>query len=125
MIELEIADVCRDGGSIAIDLMSDGQRTSILLEVAYNASTELIYDHLHVGEQIQNRCDSETIVAKNSAQETSVVNMVTDWLKQNSTDIQRITAKTTYPKGGDQHLRNIYWCVQFLENVNCRGGNDA
>ncbi len=124
MIELETAGACRDGGSIAIDLIKNGRRTSILLEVAYNESRELIYDHLHVGEEVQNRCDPETIVTKNSEQEKSVMSMVTEWLNQNSTDAQRLTAKTTPPKGVDQHLYNIYWCVQFLEKASVRNGND-
>jgi hypothetical protein len=122
MVKLEIADVCRDGGSIAIDLInSQGRRTSILLEVSFDASGKAYYDHLHIGEEIQNSCNPRSIVGKDSEAEIDAINMVTEWLRNHATESQLIAAKSGYPKGGDQSAQNIYWCVQFLESVKTRG----
>ena len=75
MLELIGADICRDGGSIALDYRKeDGTLVSVLLEVnRYLDGETPTYGHLHIGREIQNRCDASTIVLKGSNEERALL----------------------------------------------------
>src|SRR5215468_10565591 len=74
MLQLLGADICRDG-SIAVEYRKeDGVLESVLLEVIGPAMGEpRRFGHLHVGSEIQNRCDASTIVRRGSEQERSLL----------------------------------------------------
>lgn len=70
MLELIGAGVLRDGGSISLDYRKNGDLVSVLLEVNRGDDTEpKSFGHLHVGREIQNRCDAATVVTKGSTVE--------------------------------------------------------
>lgn len=75
MLELIGADICRDGGSIAMEYRKkDGALVSVLLEVnRYLDGETPTYGHLHIGREIQNRCDASTIVTKGSNEEQTLL----------------------------------------------------
>lgn len=71
MLQLLGAGVIRDGGSISMEYRKeDGSLVSVLLEVNRTRDGEpRTFGHLHVGSDIQNRCDTSTIVQKGSGRE--------------------------------------------------------
>ena len=74
--ELLCCDVCRDGGSIAVDYRRpDGSYYSVSLEVVEipEPGEPRRFGHLHVGSTTQNQCDLATVVPKGSEAEASLM----------------------------------------------------
>ena len=83
-MELISADVCRDGGSLAVDFRrADGTLLSMLLEVLEipRPGEKRRFGHLHVGPTVQNACDPSTIVARGSAEEAELVAAFDQWAR--------------------------------------------
>ncbi len=91
MLQLLGAGIIRDGGSIAMEYRKkDGSLVSVLLEVnAYLDGETPTFGHLHVGSEIQSRCDASSIVAKGSAQEISLMNDVNELRRNAPPDARR------------------------------------
>ena len=82
-MELQSADIYRDGGSLTVDfLRSDGGPLSILLEVTRVPAPgeQRCFGHLHVGSEIQSACEPSSIVSKGSDQERELISALDEWL---------------------------------------------
>lgn len=87
------ADVCRDGGSLSATFeRSDGSLLSILLKVTRipEGGKARRFRHLHVGSNIQNGCDPNTIIAKGSSEEESFLCELDNWIEAQHVSISRI-----------------------------------
>lgn len=109
VLELIGADVCRDGGSIALDYRKDdGALVSVFLEVnRYLDGEAPTYGHLHVGSEIQTRCDASTIVSKGSDEERALLR-----------DIEALSRLT--PTGARSNT--MHWLGELRERLSGRTG---
>jgi len=120
-MKLTVADVCRDGGSIVADFELDGGAVlSLLLEVS--APGYPVYGHLHAGNEIQNRCNSETVVPKGSSREKDLLSMLESWQASiSSTEVRRhLTGELR--RSGQEGDQSLHWALELCRHITNRKG---
>ena len=113
------AGICRDGGSLVADFrLDDESLLSLMLEIAWSPGGIRSYDHLHVGDTIQNTCNDASLVCAGSAREAEIVRALNAWCEssEHRPVIETHISNGTYP-AHDAPENHAYYAFMLYRNL--------